>query len=149
MEEKLRALIEPIVIEFKYELWGLEYLTQGRYSTLKIYIDSDKGVHVDDCAKISRQVGSLLDVEDLISSNYTLEVSSPGMDRRLFSIEQYAAYKGATVKLNLRYAYEGKRKYKGLLCGVEDGDVVLRVGDNEFLFPFEDIDRATVLPVFE
>ena len=149
MNEELLALVEPIVHSFDYELWGLEYLTQGRYSTLKIYIESEKGVDVDDCAKISRQVGSVMDVEDLISSKYTLEVSSPGVDRRLFALAQYDKYKGAKIKINLRTAYEGKRKFKGLLCGVEEGDIVLRVGDEEYLFPFEDIDRANVVPVFD
>jgi len=148
MNEEFRALIEPIVNSFDYELWGLEYLTQGRYSVLKIFIESEKGVDVDDCARISKQVGSLFDVEDVISSNYTLEVSSPGMDRRLFTIEQFEKYKGAKAKLNLRSAFEGKRKFKGVLSGVENGDVVLRVGDEEFIFPFDDIDRANIVPVF-
>ncbi|MFT6750770.1 MAG: ribosome maturation factor RimP [Candidatus Azotimanducaceae bacterium] len=149
MNDELQSLIEPIVVSFEYDLWGLEYLTQGRYSTLKIYIDSEKGVDVDDCAGISRQVGALLDVEDLIPSKYTLEVSSPGLDRRLFTIEQFDLFKGATVKLTLRSAYEGKRKFRGILCGVEEGDVVLRVGDEEYLFPFEDVDRTIVVPVFK
>lgn len=149
MNEEFQALIEPIVKSFAYELWGLEYLTQGRYSVLKIFIESEKGVNVDDCARISKQVSSLFDVEDVISTNYTLEVSSPGMNRRLFTVEQFEKYKGAKVKLYLRSAFEGKRKFKGVLCGVEEGDVVLRVGDEEYLFPFDDIDRANVLPVFD
>lgn len=148
MSQELTSLIEPVVIGLDCELWGLEYITQGKHSVLKIYIESASGVDVDDCARISRQVSSLLDVEDPLKGRYTLEVSSPGMDRRLFTRAQYEAYKVARIKLSLRSSYEGKRKYTGLLCGIEDGDVVVRVGDEEILFPFEEVDKTNVIPVF-
>ena len=149
MSEQLRELIEPVVVGLGFELWGLEYLSQGRHSVLKIFIEAEAGIDVDDCAKVSRQVGSLLDVEEPLKGIYTLEVSSPGMDRRLFQLAQYEMFKGAKIKVNLRTPYEGKRKYTGLLCGVEDGDVVLRLGEEEILFPFADIDKAQVVPVFD
>lgn len=148
VNEQLTALIKPVVTGLGYELWGLEYLTQGRYSVLKIFIDAKQGINADDCARISKQVGGLLDVEDPIKSKYTLEVSSPGVDRRLFTIAQVDLYKGAEIKVGLHAPYEGKRKYKGINHGIEDGDVVLRIGDEEYLFPFEDIDRACVIPSF-
>ena len=88
-----------------FELWGVEYLTQGRYSVLKIFIDSENGIDVDDCASVSRQVGSLLDVEEPLRGQYTLEVSSPGMDRRLFTFEQFDLMKGFQVKLKLEQAF--------------------------------------------
>jgi len=149
VSEQLRELIGPVVEGLGFEFWGLEYLSQGRHSVLKIYIDAEAGIDVDDCASVSRQVGGLLDVEDLLKGKYTLEVSSPGMDRRLFLLSQYEMFKGAKIKLNLRSPYEGKRKYTGLLCGVEDGDVVLRLGEEEILFPFADIDKAQVVPEFD
>jgi ribosome maturation factor RimP len=149
VSEQLRELIEPVVVGLGFELWGLEYLSQGKNSVLKIFIDAEAGIDVDDCAKVSRQVGSLLDVEEPLKGIYTLEVSSPGMDRRLFLLSQYEMFKGAKIKVNLRTPYEGKRKYTGLLCGVEDGDVVLRLGGEEILFPFADIDKAQVVPVFD
>jgi len=126
----------------------LEYISHGKYSVLKIYIESESGIDVDDCARISQQVSSLLDVEDLLKGRYTLEVSSPGIDRRLFTPEQYEAYKGTKIKLSLRSAYEGKKKYTGLLCGMENGDVVLRIGDEEILFPLREVDKSRVIPVF-
>lgn len=132
-----------------FELWGLEYLNQGKHSALKIFIDAEKGIDVDDCAAVSRQVSGLLDVEDPLKGKYTLEVSSPGMDRRLFELKQFEQFKGSQVKLNLARAFEGKRKYTGLLCGVEDGDVVIRLGEEEILFPLADIDRAQIVPVFD
>ncbi len=149
MSEVLRELIEPVVEGLGFDLWGLEYLSQGKHSVLKIYIEAEQGIDVDDCAAVSRQVSSLLDVEEPLKGKYTLEVSSPGMDRRLFELDQFEQFKGSQVKLSLRQAFEGKRKYTGLLCGVEDGDVVIRLGEEEILFPFADIDRAQVVPVFD
>ncbi len=129
-----------------FELWGLEYLTQGRYSVLKVFIDSENGIDVDDCASVSRQVGSLLDVEEPLKGQYTLEVSSPGMDRRLFTFEQFDLMKGFQVKLKLNKPFDGKKRFTGLLVGTEEQDVVLRVGEEETLFPYEMIDRANVVP---
>ncbi len=149
MNEQLRALIEPVVEGLGFDLWGIEYHVQRRSASLKIYIESENGIDVDNCAQVSRQVSALLDVEDPISGRYTLEVSSPGMDRRLFTREQFKAYEGSGVKVNLRSPYEGRRRFNGVLCGMEDDDVVIRSGDEEYLFPFEDIERANVVPSFE
>jgi ribosome maturation factor RimP len=149
MSEQLRELIEPVVIGLGFELWGLEYLNQGKHSVLKIFIEAEAGIDVDDCASVSRQVSGLLDVEDPLKGKYTLEVSSPGIDRRLFQLAQFEMFKGAKIKVSLRSPFDGKRKFTGLLCGVEDEDVVLRLGEEEFLFPFADIDRAQVVPEFD
>jgi len=146
LSTQLRSLIEPVVTGMGFELWGLEYLTQGRYSVLKIFIDSENGIDVDDCASVSRQVGSLLDVEEPLKGQYTLEVSSPGMDRRLFTFEQFDLMKGTQVKLKLNKPFDGKKRFTGLLVGTEERDVVLRVGEEETLFPYEMIDRANVVP---
>lgn len=147
MSVQLEAMIEPIVTALGCQLWGVERLAKGKYSVLKIYIDAQKGIDVDDCARVSRQVGALLDVEDPFAGNYTLEVSSPGLDRRLFKLDQFDAFKGAKVKLSLRQPYDGRRIFTGILCGVEEDDVVLRSdSDEEILFPFEQIERANVVP---
>ena len=146
MSAQLRSLIEPVVTGMGFELWGVEYLTQGRYSVLKIFIDSENGIDVDDCASVSRQVGSLLDVEEPLRGQYTLEVSSPGMDRRLFTFEQFDLMKGFQVKLKLNKPFDGKKRFTGLLVGTEDKEVVLRVSEEETLFPYEMIDRANVVP---
>ena len=107
MSEQIEEMIEPVVNGLGCQLWGIEKLSQGKYSVLKIYIESEKGIDVDDCARVSRQVSALLDVEDPFKGNYTLEVSSPGLDRRLFKLNQFDSYKGAQVKLSLRRPYEG------------------------------------------
>lgn len=149
MNKDLKSLIEPVVTGLGYDLWGMDHLTQGRHSVLKIYIDAENGIEVDDCAKVSRQLSGVLEVEDPIRGNYTLEVSSPGLDRRLYTLVQFEAFKGATIKLTLSRPFNGKRRFTGLLCGVEGDEVVVRSGDEETLFPFDQIDRANVVPEFK
>lgn len=145
-DETLNGLIEPVVIGLGYQLWGIEKVQQGRRVTLKIYIDAEDGVTIEDCAKVSRQVSGLLDVEDPISGDYLLEVSSPGIDRRLFKPEHFDLCKGEKIQVTLRQAFEGRRKWKGVLCGLDEGDAVLRVDDTqEIVLPLASIERARVL----
>lgn len=145
-ETGLSKLIEPLVEELGCELWGIEKLQQGRQVVLKIYIESAKGINVDDCARVSRQVSAILDVEDPIPGEYMLEVSSPGVERRLFKPEHFNVCKGEKVQITLRQAFDGRRKFKGLLCGLEDEEVVIRVDDaQEIVLPMDSIERARVL----
>ncbi len=146
--ETLRELIEPTVEALGYQLWGLEYQGQGRYSILRLFIDKEDGVNVDDCAAVSHHVSGVLDVEDPIDGEYTLEVSSPGMDRPLFSLEQYQAYIGQVVSLRLRVPFEGRRKFKGKINAVEGDDIVIQVDDHEYLLPITLIEKANVVPAF-
>jgi ribosome maturation factor RimP len=148
-QEQLHALIEPIVASLGCELWGLEYLTQGRYTTLRLFIDSAEGVTLEDCEKVSRQVSSVLDVEDPIESEYTLEVSSPGLDRPLYTAAQYARYIGEQVNLRLRIARDGRRKFKGTILAVDGDDVRIAVDDKEHVLAVDLIDKANVIPRFE
>ena len=143
-------MLQPVVEGLGYEFWGLEYRSQGRHAVLRIFIDDvEKGISVDDCEKVSRQVSGVLDVEDPIQVEYTLEVSSPGMDRPLFQLAQYEAFAGHRVEIRLRMPFEGRRKFQGLLKGIEDADVVVIVDDHEYLLPFDSIERAHIVPVFE
>ncbi|MBT5052488.1 MAG: ribosome maturation factor RimP [Gammaproteobacteria bacterium] len=145
-ETGLSKLIEPLVEELGCELWGIEKLQQGRQVVLKIYIESAEGINVDDCARVSRQVSAMLDVEDPIPGEYMLEVSSPGVERRLFKPEHFNVCKGEKVQITLRQAFDGRRKFKGLLCGLEDEEVVIRVDDaQEIVLPMDSIERARVL----
>ena len=147
--EQLHALLAPVVEALGYQCWGVEFLSQGRHSLLRVYIDHSDGILVDDCEKVSRQLSGVLDVEDPISSDYTLEVSSPGLDRPLFTLEQYAASVGEQVKIKLRSPFEGRRNFQGLLRGVEEQDVVVLVEDHEYLLPVDMIDKANIVPRFE
>jgi ribosome maturation factor RimP len=145
---KIEELIRPGVEALGYELWGLDHQSQGRHTLLRVYIDSEKGIGVDDCAKGSHQISGVLDVEDPIAGEYNLEVSSPGMDRPLYTPEQYAQYIGSDINVRLRVPFDGRRKFLGRLTGIEDGDVVLTVEEHEYLLPFDQIDKANVVPRF-
>jgi len=145
-EQQITDMLETTIEALGFDLWGVEYLSQGRHTLVRIYIDADKGVGVDDCAAVSVQVGSVFDVEDPITGEYTLEVSSPGMDRLLFKLDQYADYVGEQVELRLRSAFEGRRKFKGVLKGIESEDVVIQVDDHEYLLPHSAIEKARVQP---
>lgn len=145
----LSDLFTPVIEALECELWGVELLPQGRRKMLRVYIDKPDGVGISDCEKVSRQISAVLDVEDPIAGEYTLEVSSPGMDRPLFEAAHFHKYVGEMIKLRLRTPYEGRRKFQGLLVGLEADDVVLRVEEEEFLFPLDAIDKANVVPRFE
>ena len=146
-QELLTELLEPVIESMGFELWGLEFHSNGKNQVLRIYIDSDNGngIGIDDCSGVSRQCAAILDVEDPIQTEYQLEVSSPGMDRPLYKLDQFARYVGQKVKLQLRFPYEGQRKYTGTLTSVENEDLVLAVDDHEYLFPVDGIEKASLI----
>lgn len=149
VQEELRDLLEPAINALGCQLWGIDYSSGGKKALLRIYIDrEDTGVGITDCERVSRQISSLLDVEDPIRSEYTLEVSSPGLDRPLYQLEQYKKYVGENVSLKLRFPYEGRRNFRGRLSGVEGSDVVLVADEHEYLFPVDSIEKAKIVPTF-
>jgi ribosome maturation factor RimP len=143
--EALQNIIEPVVKALGLELWGIEYIGQGRHTLLRVYIDKEGGVNVEDCAEASRHISSILDVEDPISSEYTLEVSSPGLDRFLFSLEQIQAYVGEVIKVRLSEGFAGRRNFSGSLKAVANEEIVLIVGEEEFTIPYELIEKANIV----
>jgi ribosome maturation factor RimP len=145
-EQQIEQLLQPTVEAMGFDLWGVEYMSQGRHSVLRVYIDAEQGINVDDCAAVSHQAGSVLDVEEPISGEYTLEVSSPGMDRLLFKLEQYPQYANEVIELRLRSPFEGRRKFKGILKGIEGEDIVVQVDDHEYLLPHSAVDKARIEP---
>jgi ribosome maturation factor RimP len=145
-EQQIEQLLQPTVEAMGFDLWGVEYVSQGRHSILRLYIDAEQGINVDDCAAVSHQAGSVLDVEEPINGEYTLEVSSPGMDRLLFKLEQYPQYANEVIELRLRSPFEGRRKFKGILKGIEGEDIVVQVDDHEYLLPHSAVDKARIEP---
>lgn len=145
---ELEAMVVPIVEALGYRCWGIEYLSQGRHTLLRVYIDHDDGISVDACAEVSRQVSAVLDVEDPITGDYTLEVSSPGMDRPLFTLAQFAEHVGEQVKIRLRVPYEGRRNFQGVIRGVEGDEIILQVDEHEYLLPIDSIDKSNIIPRF-
>ncbi|WP_369858072.1 ribosome maturation factor RimP [Candidatus Thalassolituus haligoni] len=148
-DARLLEMLAPVVESMGFVFWGLELVAQGRHALLRVYIDHADGITVDNCADVSRQIGSVLDVEDPISQDYTLEVSSPGMDRPLFTMDQYTQSVGEMIELRLRMPFDGRRKFKGRLQGIEEQDLVLLVDDHEYLLPVELIEKAHIVPNFD
>ncbi len=153
-ENQIEGLLAPAVEALGCELWGVEYMSQGRRSKLRVYIDRPEGVTVDDCERVSREVSDLLDIEDVIPSAYTLEVSSPGMDRILFKPGHYQANLGATVDVRLNFPFEGRKHIVGTLVAIEDDEIVVRPREQgeeaeEFVLPLENVQRARVVPQFD
>jgi ribosome maturation factor RimP len=146
--DTLTELLTPVVEALGCELWGLEYFSQGRHSTLRLFIESPNGVGLEECEKVSRQVSSVMDVEDPIVGEYTLEVSSPGLDRPLYKLEQFVRYVGEQLNVKLRSAFDGRRNFSGLLQGVENEEIILLVDGNEYLLPIELIEKANIVPRF-
>lgn len=149
-EEEIEALLAPTVQALGCAVWGVEFRLWGRgRAMLRLYIDSPAGVGIDDCERVSRQVSALLDVEDPIGVAYRLEVSSPGLDRLLFRREQFAGSIGEDVNVRLAVPFDGRRRFEGRLVGLEGEDVVLRQDGEEYLLPFDQIERARIRPNFD
>ncbi|MEI6858332.1 MAG: ribosome maturation factor RimP [Shewanella sp.] len=148
IEKRLEQMLKSPVEAFGHRLWGLEYIQAGKHSTLRVYIDNDKGVFIEDCAETSRQISAVLDVEDPISTEYTLEVSSPGVDRPLFNAEQYLSYIDETVKIQLTMPVAGSRNLKGTITGVEGQALMLCVDGNELIIALDNIRRGNLVAKF-
>ena len=138
-------LIEPTVTALGLELWGIEHLQQGKYSLLRIYIEREAGVAIEDCEQVSKQVSALLDVEDPIAGEYTLEVSSPGLERPLFSARQFSQYIGSEVKLRLHSPIQGRLKFKGKIVVVEGDSIRLQADGVDYDLSFSDVDKANIV----
>jgi ribosome maturation factor RimP len=145
----VEAIVEPVVTSLGYELVGTEFLTQGRSGLLRVYIDVEGGITLDDCQRVSHQLSGVLDVEDVIKGQYQLEVSSPGLDRPLFTLEHFERFTGHKAKLKLITPINGQRKFRGILGGVKDNQVILEIEDGEggeIALPLGAIDKANLIP---
>ena len=147
-QSRIDSLIRPTVEALGVDLWGLEVMSQGKNTTLRVFIEREEGVDIEDCERVSRQLSALLDVEDPISGAYALEVSSPGMDRRLFVEEHYKAYVGEEVQVRLRMAFDGQRNFTGQLVDVANDEISVRCNEDEFVFPLESVEKARLVPKF-
>jgi ribosome maturation factor RimP len=148
IEERLVEMLEPAVAALGFELWGVEFVRAGKHSTLRVYIDHDNGISVDDCADVSHQVSALLDVEDPISSEYYLEVSSPGMERPFFSAAQMQDYLGETAAVELTMAQQNKRKFKGVIKAIDGDQVEFEVDGEPLKVSYSTVKKAHLVPQF-
>lgn len=144
-EQKLTELIRPAVEETGKTLLGIEFISAGNNSVLRLFIDHENGINVDDCAEVSRQVGALLDVEDPISSEYNLEVSSPGVDRPLFEIAHFQEVIGEIVNVKLSMPLNGRRKFKGPLVAIENDSLIVEVDSIDYELAIKNVDKANLV----
>lgn len=147
-EHKLTEMLRPAVEEVGKELLGIEFVSAGKHSILRIFIDHENGINVDDCAEVSRQVSALLDVEDPISTEYSLEVSSPGLDRPLFDLSHFQAVIGETINVKISMPLNGRRKFKGKLVSIENDTLIVNVDGEDYALVFSNIDKANLVPNF-
>lgn len=148
LETRLAEMLKAPVEALGYQLWGIEYVQAGKHSILRIFIDSENGINIEDCAEASRQASAVLDVEDPISTEYTLEVSSPGVDRPLFTAQQYASYVGEDVKVQLTMPVGGSRNLKGAVIQVEGQMLTLKVDGKELVVALDNIRKGNVIAKF-
>lgn len=148
LEQNLQEMLQSTVEDLGCELWGIECQRTGRFMTVRLFIDKEGGVTVDDCADVSRQVSAILDVEDPIADKYNLEVSSPGLDRPLFTLAQYERYIGQEIVIHLRIPVMDRRKWQGKLERIENDMLMLKVDDREQAFVFGNIQKSNVVAKF-
>ncbi len=149
LQERVQALVEPLVESLGYELVCLELHGSGQHSMLRLYIDSPDGIGLEDCEKVSREVSATLDVADPISGNYRLEVSSPGLDRPLVKPEHFLRYAGRQAKIQMRAPINGRRRFAGQLQGLEANAVLIEVDGSSYRLPLEQVEKARLVPEFD
>ncbi len=142
----LAQLIEPVVTALGYELVAVEHRRGTRSGLLRVYIDSPDGIGVDDCSRVSHQLSGVLDVEEPIAGQYTLEVSSPGLDRLLVKPQDYERFAGQMVKVRLHALLEGRRRLVGMLKGIEQDQVIIEEEGKEWRLALHDIEQTRLVP---
>jgi ribosome maturation factor RimP len=146
LRDQLSELLRPVVHSLGYELWELEYAPRAGGGLLRVYIDSPNGISLDDCARVSHAVSDELDATDPIPGHYTLEVSSPGLDRVLRTSAQFARFQGERIKLEMSQPVDGRRRFLGRLLVVSEAEIVLEADGREVHLPIAGIHKARLEP---
>lgn len=144
---RITSLVAPLLESLGLELWGLEYSPTSGRSLLRVYINvTGRHVAIEDCERASREISAAMDVHDPISGEYTLEVSSPGIDRPLYTPAQFALYCGQQIKLTLRLPQDGRRRMQGAIKAADAQSLTLQVEDQVVSIAFTNIEKARVVP---
>ena len=144
--DELRDLLEPAIERLGYELSDLEANLGGGSGVIRVFIDQPEGVDLDDCEKVSLAVSALLDVEDPLPGHYNLEVSSPGLDRKLTKSAHFQRFSGEMVKVQMRFPIEGRKRFRGALVSSNDENIVVEVDGESHSLPIATIDTARLVP---
>ncbi len=147
--DKIWQCVEPVVSSLGYEFVGALFGQGEGGNTLRVFIDKEGGILLDDCAAVSHQLSAVLDVEEPIQTHYVLEVSSPGIDRPLFNIEDFTRFKGNNVKVRTYDMILGRRNFRGRIDSVDGDDVLVEVDKEIFAIPVGGIEQAKLLPEFQ
>ncbi|QGU95212.1 ribosome maturation factor RimP [Clostridium bovifaecis] len=142
--EVLNELIEPIVLGLNYELYYIEYVKENNENYLRIYIDNEESITLEDCENVSREVSTMLDEKDPIEDSYYLEVSSPGIERTLYNDKHLHKYIGHDVDIKLSKPYEGKKIYNGKLLNFDSDVILIEFENSELNIPREKIKNVTL-----
>lgn len=143
---EIAELLEPTIARLGYELADLEVKVGGKNGILRLFIDSPDGIGLGDCEKVSLAVSTLLDVEDPLPGHYALEVSSPGLDRKLTKVEHFQRFTGETVKVEMRFPIEGRRRFRGTLVSSDDENIVVEMDGESHTLAVATIDTARLVP---
>ena len=145
----LWELFEPVVNGMGYDLIEIEHFPNPKHGVLRLYIDKEDGITIDDCSDVSRQISALIDVEDPVRGQFNLEVSSPGMDRPLRRVKDFQRFSGSKVKLKTIMPFEGQRNFSGRLLEADEESVVIETDTEEITIPMSALDKARVVPEFK
>lgn len=144
----LWELFEPVVTGMGYELIEIEHFPSLKHGVLRLYIDKEGGVTIDDCSDVSQQISALIDVEDPVKGQFNLEISSPGMDRPLRRLKDFQRFTGSKVKLKTGVPLDGQRNFTGRLLSADDNYVVIETDTEEISIPMDALDKARIVPEF-
>lgn len=142
--DRVRVIVDSVLLDDRMELVDMEYRRESRGWVLRIYLDKEGGVTLDDCTRVSQEVGRILDVEDFIETPYTLEVSSPGLSRRLRTENDFMKYRGHLIKVKTLDSIENRRQFKGRLLGISENKLEIESDGGIFLIPLSNVARATL-----
>jgi ribosome maturation factor RimP len=144
--DELAALLEPGIEQLGFELSDFEARLGGKGGVIRVFIDHPDGVSLEDCEQVSRAVSAVLDVEDPVPGHYDLEVSSPGLNRKLTKIEHFQRFKGETLKVSMRFPVAGRKRFRGTLVTSDEKDIVVEVDGVSHTLPIATIDTARLVP---
>jgi ribosome maturation factor RimP len=145
ISDQIELLVEAPIESLGYELVGVEYIKNGINTVLRLYIDAEQGIGIEDCERVSHQVSGILEVEDPISSAYALEVSSPGFDRPLFKERDFVRFTGSEVKISMKLPIQGRRNFRGILQGFSEGDILIEVDGEVYELPLTKLSKAKIV----
>jgi len=144
----LWELFEPVVNGMGYDLIEIEHFPNPKHGVLRLYIDKEDGVTVDDCSSVSHQISALIDVEEPVSGHFNLEISSPGLDRPLRRLQDFQRFTGSLVKLKTAMPLEGQRNFKGRLLEADEDKIVIETDDEEISLPISAVEKARIVPEY-